>query len=112
MICDNNTGGIDMVKATIDIALGIEPDIIPRFSKGSAIRFFKVPCGVIESIEGVESSRKAEGIKEIILNKKVGDMVSEIHSSLDRVGFVIAQGKDVSEAISRCEMNGITINVR
>ena len=104
--------GIDMVKATIDIALGIEPDIIPKFSKGSAIRFFKVPCGVIESIEGVESSRKTEGIKEIILNKKVGDMVSEIHSSLDRVGFVIAQGKDVSEAISRCEINGVTINVR
>lgn len=104
--------GIDMVKATIDIALGIEPDIIPRFSKGSAIRFFKVPCGVIESITGVESFQKIEGIKEIILNKKVGDMVSEIHSSLDRVGFVIAQGKDVSEAISRCEMNGITINVR
>lgn len=44
--------GIDMVKATIDIALGIEPDIIPKFSKGSAIRFFKDPCGVIESIEG------------------------------------------------------------
>lgn len=104
--------GIDMVKATIDIALGIEPDIIPRFSKGSAIRFFKVPCGVIESIEGVESSRETEGMKEIILNKKVGDRVSEIHSSLDRVGFVIAQGKDVSEAISRCEMNGVTINVR
>lgn len=52
--------GIDMVKATIDIALGIEPDIIPKFSKGSAIRFFKVPCGVIESIEGVESSRKKQ----------------------------------------------------
>ena len=60
----------------------------------------------------MESSRKTEGIKEIILNKKVGDMVSEIHSSLDRVGFVIAQGKDVSEAISRCEINGVTINVR
>ena len=61
-----------MVKATIDIALGIEPDIIPKFQKEVRFDFFKVPCGVIESIEGVESSRKTEGIKKLFLIKKLG----------------------------------------
>ena len=33
--------GIDMVKATIQIALGEQPDIAPKFNKGAAIRYIK-----------------------------------------------------------------------
>ena len=32
--------GIDMIQATIDVSLGYTPDLSPRFTKGSAIRFF------------------------------------------------------------------------
>jgi biotin carboxylase len=50
--------GIDMVMATINIALGKKPDIIPKFQKGSAILYSDVPEGIISSIEGIEQALK------------------------------------------------------
>lgn len=95
--------GIDMIKATIDISLGQEPDIEPRFEKGSAIRFFDVPCGTISAIEGVEKARELPGVKEVSVSRKVGDAVAKIGSSGDRVGFVIAEGADATQAIEICD---------
>ena len=95
--------GIDMIKATIDIACGNDPDIEPKFSKGSAIRYFDVPCGVIKSIDGVEEAKCIEGVKEISFTKHVGDTVGEIGSSVDRVGFVIGQGESNESAVKVCE---------
>lgn len=95
--------GIDMIKATIDVSLGLTPDITPTLHKGSAIRFFDAPCGVISVINGVEEAKCVEGVQEISFTKNVGDEVTEIHSSLDRCGFVITQCDSASEAIGVCE---------
>jgi len=95
--------GIDMIKATIDVSLGLTPDIAPTLHKGSAIRFLDAPCGVISSIEGVEDAKLVNGIQEVSLTKNIGDEVTEIHSSLDRCGFVIAQSGSANEAIEACE---------
>ena len=95
--------GIDMIKATIDICLGLTPDIEPKFEKGSAIRFFDVPCGTITAIEGVEEAREIPGVQEISFTKQVGDTAGEIGSSTDRAGFVIAQSTDAAAAVAVCE---------
>lgn len=95
--------GIDMVKATIDISLGLYPDIEPKFEQGSAIRYFQVCPGKIYSIEGINAARKIAGICDIICTKKIGDLVTDIHSSIDRMGCVIAQRGDAAAAIEACE---------
>lgn len=95
--------GIDMMKATIDIACNRKPDISRRFSKGAAIRYFDTPAGVIKSITGVEEARKIEGIREISFVHGVGEQVGDISSSVDRIGFVIAQADTVSQAVALCE---------
>lgn len=95
--------GVDMIKATIDVSLGLTPDITPTLQKGSAIRFLDAPCGVISSIEGIEEAKLVNGVHEVSLTKAVGDEVTEIHSSLDRCGFVIAQCDSATEAIRGCE---------
>lgn len=95
--------GIDMVGATIDLLTGGNPDIMPKYSKGSAIRYFNVPTGKIISVDGVEEAYQIKAVKEIALTKDIGDTVSEINSSSDRVGFIIAQGKDSEEAIQICD---------
>ena len=95
--------GIDMIKATIDVSLGVKPDIAPTQQKGSAIRFFDASCGVISAIEGVEEALAIDGVQEISFTKSVGDEVTEIHSSLDRCGFVIAQCDSANDAIEVCE---------
>lgn len=95
--------GIDMVKATINVALGEEPDITPTLHCGSAIRYFEVPFGTIKSIEGVEEAEKMPGVKQITFTKAVGEESAPIECSNDRIGFVITQGATADEAAKNCE---------
>jgi biotin carboxylase len=95
--------GIDMVKATIQIAVGEKPDISPIFEKGSAIRYFEVKPGVIADIQGIEEAKKINGVKDIVFIKNIGDVVIPIQSSTDRIGYVIAQGENAKEAVELCD---------
>lgn len=105
--------GIDMVKNTINIALGEATDLEAKFRKGSAIRYFNVPIGIIKTIDGVSEAENIEGVQQISFVKTVGDSVTEINSSGARVGFVIAQGGTADEAVQICEkaINTIKITV-
>ena len=95
--------GIDMVEATIKLCCGETPDITPKFSKGSAIRYFNVPAGVIKNISGVGAAEVSDGIRQISFVKGVGDTVSSIGSSTDRVGFVIGQADSAESAVSKVQ---------
>lgn len=104
--------GIDMVKATINVALGEELDITPTLRCGSAIRYFEVPFGTIKSIEGVKEAEKMPGVKQITFTKAVGEESTPIECSNDRIGFVIAQGATADEAARNCEEAMALIKVR
>ena len=95
--------GIDMVKATIDVALGNQPDIEPKRHCGSAIRYLDAPEGVIASITGVEEAKQMPNVKDVIMTKAVGDFSTPIHCSNDRIGSVIAQTASAEEAVKACE---------
>ena len=103
--------GIDMIKATIDISLGLNPDITPKLHKGSAVRFIAPSPGTVKRISGVEYAKTIPDVKEVRLSITEGDEVKEIESSLDRSGYVIAQSADARSAIERCEsaINSIKI---
>jgi biotin carboxylase len=105
--------GVDMIKATIEIACGKTPDLQPKWDKGAAIRYFHVPCGVITAIDGVEEAKHIEGVVEIQFTKTVGDQTCEIGSSTDRVGFVIACAATAQAAIATCEqaLKAVSITV-
>ena len=98
--------GIDMVKAVIMLACGEKPDITPLFDKGSAIRYFDVPCGVFTSVNGVDDAERSEGVKEVFFTKGIGETVGSVSSSTDRIGYVIADGETAENAVRNCE-NGI-----
>lgn len=95
--------GIDMVKSTIDVALGNTPAINAMFSCGSAIRYFEAPCGTIRGYSGVEEAKQLAGVKQIVFTKEVGEESLPIHCSNDRIGFVIAQADSAEKAVSVCE---------
>ena len=95
--------GIDMVKATIDVALGNQPDIEPSLHCASAIRYIAAPEGIIKSIDGVEEAKQLPGVKEVIMTKAEGEMSTPIHCSNDRIGSVIVQAATAEEAIMACE---------
>lgn len=104
--------GIDMVGATIKVALGEAPDITPTLNGGSAIRYFEVPFGVIESISGVEEAMKIPGVKQITFTKQVGDKSTPIQCSNDRIGFVIAQGPTANVAAEVCKKAMDSVDIR
>ncbi len=104
--------GIDMVGCTIQLACGEKIDIEPKFNRGSAIRYFDAHNGTIKAIEGIEEAKQIAGVQEISIIHQVGEMIGEIGSSTDRVGFVIAQGETAEDAISVCEKAIATINIQ
>ena len=103
--------GINMMEATRRIACGETPDIEQKLKKGSAIRYFNPPIGVIREIKRIEDALKIEGVREISFVKKVGDTVGSIGSSTDRVGFVIAQADTADEAVRICEEACNTVEI-
>lgn len=103
--------GVDMVECCIKIALGEIPDIKKKWNKGSAIRYFEQHAGVIDSIEGVDKAEEIDGVQQISIVHGVGEEVTEINSSGERMGFVIAQDVDVNAAIKDCLAALTKINV-
>ncbi len=95
--------GVNMVACCLCIALGMEPDVFPKAAYGSAIRYVKNENGTIRAIDGVDAAKQVTNVKQVSLVHGVGDTVGEIKSSVDRVGFVIAQADTAAAAVSACE---------
>lgn len=106
--------GVDMVTACILLALGQEPDILPKYQKGAAIRYVKCKKGILQDIIGLDKAMSDPNIKHIEIVKKVGDKIIPVHSSGDRVGYVIAQATTPLEAIRASEkaLNQIKFEVK
>lgn len=93
--------GVNLVKACIKLALNEKPDIVKEFERAAAIRYFNCPPGKIVSIEGVEGINKIQGISEFNLIKKIGDLVSEVKNSNDRIGYFICDGSNRDEVYEK-----------
>lgn len=95
--------GINMVEASIKIALGEEIDITKKIDMASAARYKKCDIGKISEISGIDEAREVSGIKDIKIVHKVGDYSNVIKSSNDRVCYAISQENSVEKAIESCE---------
>lgn len=95
--------GVDMVRCSIEIAMGEKPSFDKKRCRGASIRYFEVPNGRIINIDGLREAENVPGVVQIRLDKKVGNTVGEILSSADRVGYVIAQGINADDAETACE---------
>lgn len=104
------SSGIDMVAATIDVVLGVKPNLNPVEDKhGVAIRYFTPKPGVVKAIEN-EGALKHSDVYDAEIYVKPGDEVREVKSSLDRSGHVIVTALTPKEAIEIAE--GIVESVK
>lgn len=105
--------GVDMVECCINIALGEKPDINRKYCKASAIRYLEAEKGSIKLIEGCENAKSIAGVQELSIVHGIGSQSVEIKSSVDRLGFVIAQSDTAQHAIEVCEkaLNLIKVTV-
>ena len=103
--------GVNMVECSIMIALGEKPDIEPKWSKGSAIRYLKTGVGIVKEINGIEDAENVEGVTQVSIVHGVGEKVGEIKSSVDRGGFVVAQAENAKKAVAIAEKGVSMIKV-
>lgn len=93
--------GVDMVGNSVILATGGTVDLAKKQEQGAAIRFIPGKAGIISKIVIPEQVKSMPGVEEIVFYKKAGDTVDGTKSSNDRLGHVIAAGKDAKEASER-----------
>ena len=94
--------GVNMVECCIRIAIGDKADIEIKYDKGAAIRYLKADIGEIKEIKGISDAETVKGIQQVSIVKGVGNQSTEIKSSVDRIGFVIAQDITADKAVYDC----------
>lgn len=94
--------GINMTRATIQIALGEKPDISQKHKKAAAIRFITPPNGKIVKISGEADALAVPGVCEVEIQCKVGQMTGKLENGSSRIGYVIAQANTPQQAINIC----------
>ena len=103
--------GVNMVECSIRIALGEKPNLDIKWSKGSAIRYLKTGIGTVKKVNGVSEAEKIPGIIQVSIVHGVREKVSEIKSSVDRAGFVVAQAEDAGKAVEVADIGVNAINI-
>ena len=91
--------GVNLQRAAIQIALGEEPDELEAKHDLIAIeRGILAPAGKIASMSGEDAMRAVPGIHDVIITRKVGDVMNAVTSNVDKVGHIIATGATLAEA--------------
>lgn len=99
--------GLDLIKATIDLAIGEEldeADLTPKWQRVAASTSPFPPPGKIVEISGISEARRLPGVKHIFMLVRPGDVVEPYIHCVTRVGFVIAAGdtyEQVNETLDR-----------
>ncbi len=95
--------GIDMVAAAVNVALNIEPNLVPQGpQQGVCIRYFTPTPGRLVAIKNIDLLNDSHVYNAEIYHQ-VGDLIPEVRSSLDRSGHVIVTDETVEAAIERAE---------
>lgn len=95
--------GVDMIECSFASLLGEEVRWQRKIKKGSAIRFIPGHKGVFMTVEGLDKVRNMPGVQEVEIYMHPGDHMRQPENSSDRVGHIIAIGKDAEEASQNVE---------
>ena len=96
--------GINLIKATIDIAIGNAldfRDLIPKWVKYSKTTSPFPKAGKIVAIKGIEETKKLPGVKQVIMVVKEGDVVEDYKHCAHRVGYIIVTGDSYEQLKER-----------
>lgn len=105
--------GIDLVSATIQTALGDQPDLKPVCQpRAAAIRFLMAKPGIVTDIEGVATGISQDGVDEIDIYVKSGSQVRELVDASCRPGHVICSALSPEQAISLADRVATSVVVQ
>lgn len=106
-------GGVDVIRESIQIALGEMPDLRMSAKRGAVLAFPQVMPGKVLSVKSVEDARDVPFIRDLEIYLKPGDTINPLRSGGDRIGHIIALSDDrdsAEDAVQQAE-HMIQINV-
>jgi len=92
--------GIDILKATIEIAMGrpLDPlDLIPKFVMQSKTYSLMPQPGIVESVIGLNEAKNIPGVHDIIVTCKEGDVIDEYRDCSIRTNFITISAPTTKE---------------
>ncbi len=98
--------GVKPVEAVIRLALGLPvspQDLQPQFERPVAQRYLFPTPGRVLSVTGVEQARQIEGVAEVVVKVKPGDVVPIPTDSNAAAAMVIAVSDTKEEAVLLAE---------
>jgi biotin carboxylase len=97
--------GVEVTEAALNIAVGLPPgDLQPRYAAFSAERAFVSIPGRVLAVEGLPEVRQFEGVEELFLRVRVGDIVKLPVNNLEKCGNVITRAETRTRAITAAEL--------
>lgn len=96
--------GVDIVAATISLALGGEiaaQDLIPKYNRGVATRYFFPKPGYVKAIRNFSAVEKLPWVHKLGFCVEPGEVIEPVTDHTKRAGFVITTGQTRNEAVER-----------
>lgn len=104
--------GIDLIRATLDLATGRTPDIQPDRRRYASIRFlFASSPGRLRRVTGLDRVRAAPHVVDLAVYRPLGDALSVTGDFRDRIGHVMTCADRLEIAVDAAELARDTIGI-
>lgn len=106
MIADlvRSATGIDLITATVANVAGLPVRLEPSRAAGSAIRFLVAEhSGRFVAAAGLDRAAACPQVSEVVLTRRPGSVLNLEHSFRDRMGYLIAVGRDSEDAAAAAD---------
>ncbi|SMH72317.1 ATP-grasp domain-containing protein [Candidatus Nitrosotalea okcheonensis] len=97
------SSGRNFIRAAMMLSVGLpidKKDLRHKWKKYASVWTVLSSPGVVTKIDGLKTLEKINGIKEIILIKKIGNKILPMTSSAVRPAYIISEGSSYQEALN------------
>lgn len=96
--------GVDIVKETVKMAMGVPADIKARYAHAAVLRFFNPQQrGKLIAVHGVEDARAVAGIQDVVIEAVPGDVLGPIAGDRERPGYIISSAETREQAVRQAD---------
>jgi len=96
--------GVDLIAATVANTVGQRPDLVPSRAEAAAIRFLVAgSAGEFVAAAGLDRAAGFAQLVEVALTRLPGTSLRLENSFRDRLGYLIATGRDTRSAAAAVE---------
>ncbi len=98
--------GVDFVGCAIKVALGENPtaeELTPKFQKHVIQRYAFPNAGRVVAIKGAEEARLIEGVVEVNVTARIGDVIPPAGDKRPSAAMVLAMGQTREAAVKAAE---------